>query len=90
MEESNTNTTDPTQPMEETSVAIASDADDGEVATTSSAKNQDTSVEQADNKDKDKVHVDGEDEDVDGEDDGIDGGGKSLLVVHAYIFSCCN
>ena len=82
MEESNT--TDPTQPTEETSVAIASDADDGEVATTSTAKNQDTSVEQPDNKDKDKVHVDGE-ADVDGEDDGIDGGGKSLLVVHAYI-----
>ena len=74
MEESNT--TDPTQPTEETpSIAIASDADDGEVATTSSAKNQDTSVEQPDNKDKDTVHVDGDD--VDGEDDG---GGKSLLV----------
>ena len=81
MEESNT--TDLTQPTEETSVAIASDADDGEVATTSRAKNQDTSVEHPDNKDKDTVDGD----DVDGEDDGIDGGGKSLLVVHAYIFS---
>ena len=77
MEESNTNTTDPTKPTEETSIAIASDADDGEVATTSSAKNQDTSVEQPDNKDKDTVHVDGED--VDGDDDD-DGGGKFLLV----------
>ena len=77
--EEESNSTDPTQPTEEeTSFAIASDADDGEVATTSSAKNQDTSVEQPDNKEKDKVHVDGED-------DGIDGGGKSLLVVHAYI-----
>ena len=72
MEESNT--TDPTQPTEETSVAIASDVDDGEVATTPSAKNQDASVEQPDNKDKDTVDVDGDD--VDGEDDG---GGKSHL-----------
>ena len=87
--EEESNTTNPTQPTEETStsIAIASETDDSEVATTPSAKNQvtDTSVEQPDNKDKDTVDVDSED--VDGEDDG---GGKSLLVVHAYIFSCCN
>ena len=80
------NSTDPTQPTEETStsIAIASETDDGEVATTPSAKNQDTStstsVEQPDNEDKDTGDVDSED--VDGEDDG---GGKSLGSACIYL-----